>query len=46
MMNEHPCVRFEGLSMPQWMEKKQHAVDPTEWGSEMEVRLLAIALHC
>ena len=46
MMNKHPCVRFEeGLSVLQWLEKKQHVVDPTEWGGDMEVRLLAIALH-
>ena len=45
MMNEHPCVRLEGLSLQQWLEKKQHVVDPTEWGGDMEVWLLAIALH-
>ena len=46
MMSDHPRVRFEeGLSLPQWLEKKQRVMDPTEWGGDMEVRLLAIALH-
>ncbi|XP_065913758.1 uncharacterized protein [Dysidea avara] len=45
-MNEHPCVHLEeGLSVVQWLEKKERVMDPTEWGGDMEVRLLAIALH-
>lgn len=46
MMSEHPDVRLEeGLSVIQWLQKKQCVMDPAEWGGDMEVRLLAIGLH-
>ena len=46
MMSEHPDVRLEeGLSVVQWLEKKQRVMDPAEWGGDMEVRLLAIGLQ-
>lgn len=46
MMSEHPDVRLEeGLSVIQWLEKKQRVMDPAEWGGDMEVRLLAIGLQ-
>ena len=46
MMIEHPNVRLEeGMSVIQWLEKKQCVMDPAEWGGDMEVRLLAIGLH-
>ena len=30
-MNEHPCVRLEGLSVMQWLEKKQHELKMVEY---------------
>ena len=45
-MTEHPDVCLEdGLSMTQWLEKKQKKLNLSEWGGDLEVRLLAIALH-
>jgi len=46
MMNEHPAVWLEeGLSVKQWIEKKQTILNSTEWGGDLEVCLLAIRLH-
>ena len=45
MMDECPHVRKEdGLSMIQWLEKRQTVLDPSEWGGDLELRLLAIGL--
>ena len=33
------------MSVIQWLEKKQHVMDPVEWGGDMEVRLLTIELY-
>ena len=45
-MTEHPDVRLEdGLSMTQWLEKKQKNLNVSEWGGDLEIRLMAIALH-
>ena len=45
-MTEHPDVCLEdGLSMTQWLEKKQKNLNLSEWGGDLEVCLLAIALH-
>lgn len=42
MMNECPHVCIEdGLSFVQWQEKKQTVLNPTEWGGDLELRLLA-----
>ena len=46
MMNEHPTVRLEeGLSVLQWIKKKQNILNSAEWGGDLEVRLLAIGLQ-
>jgi len=45
MMNECPHVCMEdGLSFIQWLEKKQTVLDPSEWGGNLELHLLAIGL--
>ena len=45
-MTEHPDVRLEdGLSVIQWLEKKQKILNVSEWGGDLEIRLLAITLH-
>lgn len=45
-MTEHPDVRLEdGLTMTQWLEKKQKNLNVSEWGGDLEIRLMAIALH-
>jgi len=45
MMTEYPDVRLEdGLSIAQWLQKKQATLDPAQWGGDLEVRLLAIGL--
>ena len=45
-MTEHPDVRLEdGLSVTQWSERKQKILNVSEWGGDLEIRLLAIALH-
>ena len=45
MMDECPHVRTEdGLSFIQWLERKQAILDPSEWGGDLELRLLAIGL--
>ena len=36
MMNEHRVRYEEGLSVPQWLEKKQHVMDPAEWGGDVD----------
>ena len=44
-MDECPHVRMEdGLSLVHWLEKKQAVLDPSEWGGDLELRLLAIGL--
>ena len=46
MMDECPHVRMEdGLSVIQWLEKRQTILDPSEWGGDLELRLLAIGLN-
>ena len=45
VMTDYPAVRLEdGLSIIQWLERKQAVLDPAEWGGDLEVRLLAIGL--
>ena len=45
MMDECPHVRKEdGLSMIQWLEKRQTVLDPSEWEGDLELCLLAIGL--
>jgi len=44
-MQQHPGVRVEdGLSQHQWEQKKSIILQPTEWGGDLELRLLAIAI--
>ena len=43
MMLKYPHVRQEdGLSMLQWLEKKQDVSNPNSWGGDLELRLLAL----
>ena len=45
VMTDHPAVRLkDGLSIIQWLERKQAVLDPTEWGGDLEVQLLVIDL--
>ena len=45
VMTDYPAVRLEdGLSTIQWLERKKAVLDPTEWGGDLEIRLLAIGL--
>ena len=45
MMDECPHVRIEdGLSLIQWLKRKQTVLDPSQWGGDLELRLLAIGL--
>jgi len=45
MMDEHPNVCMEdGLSYLQWLERKQSVMNPSKWGGDLELRLLAIGL--
>ena len=45
VMTDYPAVQLEdGLSIIQWLERKQAVLDPTEWGGDLEIRLLAIGL--
>ena len=44
-MQKHPGVRIEdGLSQNQWEQKKQQILQPSHWGCDLEVRLLAITI--
>jgi len=44
-MQKYPAVRLEeGLSVLQWEKKKISILLPNEWGGDLEVRLLAIAI--
>ena len=45
-MDNHPVVRLEdGLSTTQWLKRWQAILNPTEWGGDLKVRLLAIGLN-
>ena len=45
MMVKYPDVRAEdGLTITQWLQKKIVVQDPTEWGGDLELCLLAIGL--
>lgn len=45
VMQKYPGVRTEdGLSQHQWEQKKLCILQPSEWGSDLEVRLLAIGI--
>jgi len=44
-MQKHPGVRLEdGLSQHQWEQKKLSILKSSEWGGDLEIRLLAIAI--
>ena len=46
MMTKHPGVIEEedGLSLVQWLQKTVLVTDPSSWGGDLELRLLAIGL--
>jgi len=44
-MGKYPHIRMEDeLSVIQWLEKRQTILDPSEWGGDLELCLLAIGL--
>ena len=44
-MHQYPAVRQEdGIGVIQWERKKMKILQPNEWGGDLEVRLLAIAI--
>ena len=44
-MHKYPDVRLEdGISQCQWEQKKLRIVQPNEWGGDLELHLLAIAI--
>ena len=44
-MQQYPAVRQEdGISVLQWEKKKMEILQQSEWGGDLEVRLLAIAV--
>jgi len=46
MMTKHPAVRVEdGLTAVQWLQKKMTILEPSEWGGDLELRLLAIGIQ-
>ena len=46
MMTNHPEVRVEdGLTKVQWLQKKMTVLDSSEWGGDLELRLLAIGIQ-
>jgi len=45
-MEKYPDVRLEdGMTLSQWEQKKLQVVQHAQWGGDLEVRLLAIALE-
>jgi len=45
IMQKYPDVRIEeGLSQPQWEKKKMAILQSSEWGGDLEIRLLAIGI--
>ena len=46
MMTKQPAVRVEdGLTAVQWLQKKMTILQPSEWGGDLELRLLAIGIQ-
>jgi len=46
MMTKHPAVHVEdGLTTVQWLQKKMTILEPSEWGGDLELRLLAIGIQ-
>ena len=44
-MHQYPAVHLEdGIDVIQWEKKKIRILQPNEWGGDLEVRLLAIAI--
>ena len=44
-MQKYPDVRVEdGITLCQWEQKKFHIVQRTQWGGDLEIRLLAIGI--
>ena len=44
-MQKYPGVRIEhGLSQHQWEQKKSCILQPSDWGGDLKVHLLAIAI--
>jgi len=45
VMDKYPHIHMEdGLSVIQWLEKRQTILDPSEWVGDLELHLLAIGL--
>ncbi|XP_065901931.1 uncharacterized protein [Dysidea avara] len=45
-MQKFPDVRLEdGMTVCQWKQKKLHIIQNAQWGGDLEIRLLAIALE-
>ena len=44
-VHKYPNVQLEdGISQSQWEQKKLRIIQPNEWGGDLELRLLAIAI--